>query len=582
MTPSLHEFPAFIVRLFCASLIVKAVMKKKTKLIAIALVVLGSGCQDEIPTSPRQTPIAQKLHYDLAAGNALRDQIENAAPGATITLTEPVYTLDRPIVIANKSGLTIQGNGPLATVIQTTADFSGVGPLQIGSNVSNLSIAHFSIDGSATPTDHSVHGIYTTGDPSNLSFITIQDLEIRDVGVGIAISADATNSCDAVTIFGNTFKRMRARLEYIPDQHVWATAGSGYGIDTGHCKRVWIARNYFEDTERHAIYQSNGPGPVTIEHNLIINHNPKRVLTTCGDWDDGGKVGCNQLTAIHVARSSHVYVAFNILLHPRTNSILVYKDDNPNPQPITDVQLIGNTIIGAIPGNSPAEPTVYDLHFVAASTYVLWGNRSYRAGAFGPSTALTFIDDAATGGGPAILTHPNWESGADPWVDNYSGNRGSLPSNLVFVRKDGQMHVLEKGYGTPPDSWNPANGAGPSAYWDNYDPFGMVGGTDRAYLWANGYLWNTRNPGSGWIHNISPSPWPGFKSMTFNEGFLYVMKNDVLTKVSSDLDSLQAYPTWNDSQGMVSFEGKLYIYIHNCVYELTAATLAYIRNLCGD
>lgn len=221
-------------------------------LVPVGLSVLG--CTEDVAAPiPRSNPSDPTVRHDLVRGNDLRQLIENASNGATIQLSGE-YTVDAPIVIQNKQGLTITGSGD-GTRIRTTSNFSGLGVLQIGSNVQALRLSRFSIKGTE-PDGTNLWGVFTsTPVPTNLSDLTFEHLLIEDMGNGITIGG-TPGSCYAVVIFHNRILRMHSRLDTLVDTlrgPVATTSGSGYGIHTQNCQNVWITRNHLEQTARHAV-----------------------------------------------------------------------------------------------------------------------------------------------------------------------------------------------------------------------------------------------------------------------------------------------------------------------------------------
>lgn len=414
----------------------------------VTTVLLSLGCNDVVLTPPIGVPSPEKLEprATLVRGNELRQLIEGAADGATINLSGE-YTVDAPIVIQDKERLKILGDGNPNTRILTTSNFSGLGVFQIGSDVDSLRMQGFAFKGTEPDAAQTnLYAVFTSGStpPTNIRNMTFERLVIEDMGNGITIGGFPAGGCYGVTIYGNRIARMSARLvdEVDKDGPVKSTTGSGYGIHTQFCENVWIAKNHLEQMDRHAIYVADGRGPVKVEHNLMLNHFVGQVSCGYRNFDPSQLNECNQLTALHIARSQNVYAAFNLIVNPHTDAMTIYFDDkNPN-EAITGVKLIGNVVMGRRPTGFPVRlgqpaPPTKDIHLVAAGQHEAWGNRFYRRSAVGPTSIPEVRPDVGSLGG---APQP-W--GSVDWIESYAGFENESPSNNAFIRKDDQLHFVE-------------------------------------------------------------------------------------------------------------------------------------------
>ena len=550
-------------------------MHTKLRHILIFGAIVGTlSCADEPsgPTSRERGP-PPDVKYSLTAGNYLRSQIENAPNGATITLDSPVYTLDAPINITNKDDLTIVGL-TASKVIQTTSNFQGVGVFHIGSDVHRLTIHRMTIRGTE-PDNLNLTAIYTIASPypQNISALTFQELTIENLGQGIAISGNpAVAGCDNVTMFGNKLTNINARVEKVPDDppnqadSVWSTTGSGYGLQTSDCTRVRIANNHLEQTDRHAIYVGHGPGPVTIEHNLMLNHFMGE--SSCGyrTFPLVDPFDCVQLTPLHIARTNNVYAAFNIIANPYTHAIGIHQNTDVSPaQPATGIQLIGNIVVGRRSGHK-------DIHLGNPETHDVWGNRYYKRGTVGPILTPEIACEVGACS-ESSLRSPSGQWANTQWIDSYEGDGTSIPG-FVIVRKGDQLHKLGKAYGTLPDSWTYATGSA-SHTWTNFHPWGLTSGMKNAFpISADRLAITYPTKTAGWWVTTSPGDWSGVEAMTYLNGYVYLVKGGTLLQVNdSNFSIANSYSGWGGTQALFAARGWLYLFINDCLYRIDPVSL---------
>lgn len=264
--------------------------------------------------------------------------IEAAPPGAVARFRPGVYGLDRTITLADRRDLVLQGAGPDRTRIV----LAGQVPIgfELARNVVGLSIGALALIGSLRSHEHAdavpgaggapgdgrpvgTHAIASFSGAEGIRGVTLHDLAIRRVAVGIGLAGDwrhtAVIGCQIADCFGTA-------------------TGRGYGIVASGAKHLAIVGNTITRCGRHGIYQGGSPGPVWIEANTIIDH---RLGLVVGDY---------LRPALVVARSSRVTARSNAILRPHDAGLSVEADELDPQEPIQGVRCIGNTFAEGQPG----------------------------------------------------------------------------------------------------------------------------------------------------------------------------------------------------------------------------------------
>lgn len=523
-----------------------------------------AACQnDVIPTQPGGMSPPSAANYTITSGPQLKDSVENATTGAVINIPSGDYYLPSQILIDGKTNLTIQGQGVGVTRIH--ASDTAMFVFKVGDNVSGLTIQDMTIigNGRSMANTHGI-GMFSGTGRSGLYF---QRLELKDLNVGISVAGsvalqNSTNDsgCYDVTVFKNTIVGVFARQH--PDHTNFPppnTSGSGYGIHNQGCHHVRIAENYIEATERHGIYEAWSKGPVTIEHNFILNH-----LMTTPDSLQGGD---QQLVALAVTNTEGAAVAFNTVANSYSDALSIeYENVADRPALTSNVQLIGNTVIGS---------RTHDLFVSAPGTWQVWGNKYFHRGSIGSTTTATLRDDAQSYSLDTATT-----SSSSAWA-RWWGTKAVTaitPGGDVYAFQNDHMHKVTKTFFSHPDSWNYTSYKGPY-----YGMQAVAADSTYAYVMASNTLYALTPTTSPWTQRTSPTNWSGFEAMDVSGGQLYIVKSGYLYHVDPVTFS-NSSPTprsgWQNTQALTGFKGRLFIFQGDCVHEVSTSTLWYTRYWC--
>ncbi len=271
-------------------------------------------------------------HLDVSPGTDLYQAVADVGERAVLHLSPGTFRLtghgswDYGVMLQGKTDLVVRGSGWDRTVLSLPADLDF--GIYIGGYLRRVTLECFAIEGTL-PLAVNTHAIgnYTgVGYTPEVHGLTIRDLAIRDVAVGISLANwYEANVYDSVLVTRN-------RLENL----VGSQSGSGYGIHADNPSRTRIAGNYVRNAGRHGIYlgRAAAGGGVWLEGNLVYEHdrdatNPLRVVS-----------------ALVCARSSDVRLGFNTVLNPRPYAMSVEADDVFG-WPTDDVVLVGNRVYGA-------------------------------------------------------------------------------------------------------------------------------------------------------------------------------------------------------------------------------------------
>jgi len=309
--------------------------------------LLAAGLQAQSPPPVCPGAAWHLIPVPTAAAD-LRGAIEGARDTSWIQLGRDTFSLNDwvSVTLENKRCLRITGEGPASVIQLGPAVSEGI---RISDNVTGLEISGLTMMGTLEALDTAnVHAIVARDGARGIRHVVLRDLEIRDMNVGIIVGAGAEGEFDSVWVAGNDIHDMRG-----------SNAPRGYGIQNIDATNIWITGNRVADTDRHSIYQARGHLNITIEGNLILNHARK---ATDQDWTH---------VALVVARSSNVVVAQNSIVNSYTAAISIEQDEMALQWPVTNVLLIGNTILGS---------RHHDIWLNATGRFASWGNRIVRAG----------------------------------------------------------------------------------------------------------------------------------------------------------------------------------------------------------
>ena len=269
----------------------------------------------------------------LDPGDDLHQAVLDAVPSTVITLAEGTFTLeghgswDYGVLIQDKAGLVIQGQGKDRTLISLPADLDF--GFYLHNNISDFTLRNLGIAGTL-PLQTNTHAVgnYTgPGYTTNVRRITFTDLRIRDVAVGLSLATHHE---------GSVYEGVLVTRNIISDT-VGTESGWGYGIHTHNPSNVVITRNFVRNSTRHGIYFGRAaPGSnISITHNLVYDHDrlsdPNALLVA---------------SALVCARSSDVRLAFNTVLNSHLYSMSVEPDEDFG-WPNEEIALVGNQILGA-------------------------------------------------------------------------------------------------------------------------------------------------------------------------------------------------------------------------------------------
>ena len=529
------------------------------------VLVAATGCQPDLasttlPLEPTlSAPNSSCAGTPTSRGAALREAVESAEDGATITLGPCEYLVgdslragfdhrdslwyNSGIRIEGKQNLTIVGAGVGRTVVRLERSvYMGfeIRSHTVGLTIRDLTIAG-GIEGSlcdetpelpcytgpASPTPRT-HGIGSQDRTRGVRDLLLERLEIRDVAVGISVGGGQCWEPFHGTIRDNHIQDARGTY-----------AGSGYGIQLGCANGVVVRDNTIIRAERHAIYQAwtGHPNsyPVVIIGNTIIDH---------GHGEVWGEI----MSALVVARSDNVAVIDNTLIGGHAYGISGEYDPETGVD-CTRCMIFGNKFVN--------DGALYDIWINAHTPVWTWGNtRSLN--------------------GPARVRD---DSGAETPVDSegmfWEGTQAvsamfdpALGTDLLYVMQNDVLHAVRPDYGvSPAEGWREYRRS--TSDWLNF--FGMTADDGNLYVWQNDVLyaitpawsnggWSQRNS-AGWSRPTAIA--------SSRDGYLYMVQNGALHRVDPDgWSHAHGPPQWEGTTALGLGDGSIYLVRGAEVYEL--------------
>lgn len=519
---------------------------------------------------------------DTDRGRAFRDALENAHSNTIISLCNGTHRvsprsdwsgvlIERPNGL---TGLTVQGCqivGCRSVVKFERTVYLG---LAIGNGVSNLTLRGFTIEGSLTkdeagsqrfrrmpdgsidetspckpeiklcfsapgqePNNPNTHGIaFRSGIRGN---VLITQIELNDLAVGIDASS-GSSSCKSdpipvatnVTISNNRISQMHG-----------VDAGSGYGIVTSCSENVLVIDNIVANTGRHAIYHGRsadnvGSGNVRIIRNTIVDHG--RVYGKVVRW------AINR-AALVFARGGHGSIVNNTFIGGHAYSISVERDHTNPSAHAKNNAIIGNHFVDI----SDTRPKNIWIDVAKSDeVVVVWGNTNARRTGRVPSE---FIQCDMT----VYLSSPIpckddpvfWQAGVGTqWIEFVGNAKSSATSagdlEAMFYLAVMQNNVLHRVI--------PVWGAHPGS--------------------SNSDHWNYTYSTTDWSAGL------GFGGMAQMGGYIYVMQNSILHKVTPRTttgaweyvySTTSWYPKFSSIATMG--DGKVYVVQYNALHTVTPA-----------
>jgi hypothetical protein len=389
-----------------------------------------------------------------------------------------------------------------------------------------------------------------------VSGLTFTDLDIRDVKNGIGVygndSSAFSGSCNGFTVYSSYFENM-----------IGSTSGHGYGIDNEGCINARITENEIRSAGRHSIYQSHGRGPVTIDHNLIINHRCGTLSNhTCSNA--GSVTGNENLVALVVARTANVVVAHNVILNPFADAMSAELDD-VDGRPTPNIRFIHNTV-----WNTHAR----DLYIstLTADPVQIWGNVAVHSGSSGASG----LDFRGT----------NYAAPTARWLNTqvFDAVRETVYNSYPysFVMQNDYLHEVNTSYNQNFDNYSYWTYTGVTS--QNFSGFGaMVAGNGVAYVMDGGTLQklipNRTGTQTTWSSSASGTTWSSFQGMAWTTnsnpsdvGYLFVVAGNALYQVNpSTWGQTQGITNWAGTQGVTAFSNNAYIMQNNTVHKIRSS-----------
>jgi hypothetical protein len=357
-------------------------------------------------------------HVDLPSMADLHQAIADAGERTVLHLGPGTFCLtghgswDYGVLLQGKTDLVVRGSGWDRTILSLPADLDF--GIYIGGHLRRVTLECFAIMGTL-PLAVNTHAIgnYTgVGYTPEVHGLTIRDLAIRDVAVGISLANwYEANVYDSVLVTHNRLENM-----------VGSLSGSGYGIHADNPSRARIVGNYVRNAGRHGVYlgRAAAGGDVRIDGNLVYEHdreatNPLRVVS-----------------ALVCARASDVRLTFNTVLNPRPYAMSVEADDVFG-WPTDDVVLVGNRVYGA--QDAGLWVATGQVHTALGNAIEQRGDNPY------PELRLEL-----TPGSGLVAPDPRWPAESAPslitrWQDQ------------VFIMVDGNIDRLRPFAAVGPADW---------------------------------------------------------------------------------------------------------------------------------
>ncbi|GAB6483366.1 hypothetical protein bcgnr5371_57490 [Bacillus cereus] len=272
--------------------------------------------QDQLDSNKVQIEVLSrnKVYVENEIGNSATEKINKAiakAPDGSEIIIDREYSVSG-IDIKDKSNLKTTGGGTLNLIGDSSYGFKLTG------NIRDIEIEKMTIKGS---NDFLAlqHGI-TSSSGQNIIGVSIHDLVIENVAVGISLNADLSGVYDNARVFKNRLKNMKGTLP-----------GEGYGIHLANATNTIVEENEIDGAQRHSIYQAKGGKGNRIKKNTIKNH---RLGSADGTYRP----------ALYIARSRNVIVEDNLLIDCYDGCIMI-SGDSTTGYITTDIDVLKNTII---------------------------------------------------------------------------------------------------------------------------------------------------------------------------------------------------------------------------------------------
>ena len=460
----------------------------------------------------------------VTPGDDLRAIVESAPDGSTIVLSAGTHHLsaqgpfNQGVLIQNTRNLTITGQGRAATKIKLAANVHF--GFYIGSNVENLRIEKMHIEGT-TPLAVNTHAIGNFSGTTNVRNVLYTRLRVDHVAVGIAADTFDGGVYDGVTITRNIIANTQG-----------TSAGWGYGIEMTNARNVRVARNRIENATRHSIYVArSAPGSnITIERNVIDRHDRNGIQPR---WF---------AAALAVSRASDVRVAHNVLIDPRTIGISVESDEIQG-QVSRDIKLVNNQVIGA--HYVGIWVTTGQTHTSFANVVVPQPvNATPNAPWHEPISTFDFPRGVPTAS-RLVAPLPRWEQ---------------LDSSAEL---DGKIYTLKNGivdrvtpytwsYQTAPTTW-------PTSTAMSAVSNALGQGQGRLYVADQAGIHEV-DP-NNWSANTRPGDWRGARFMAATADQVYLMKNDVLYRLTPGSLALErSTQDWSNTRWMWESNGQIQVF----------------------
>lgn len=303
------------------------------------------------------------------------------------TVVLPPFTVKASVAVMNKSRYRVTGKG---STIKAAVPFGYCFDLGSGDNIQFDS---FTIIGDASGDPSYRQGGIGNNSGYNLSNVTIRDMYLKDLNIGICLTADLGGTYDRAVVANNRIENIKGIL-----------AGQGYGITLSNVYNTIVENNIIVNCDRHAIYNAKGINlGLIIRGNLIKDHR-KDVYN--------GSVR----PAVVVSRSTGVEVTNNTFIDCYDSSLLISYDETVFRHAGKDV-IRGNSFIN----RKNFTPDIQiGTETVASSEYF-----TYRLLIEGNSF---YTNDAVSVGGNNILIN----NGMGIKISNNIFNTVNVGSRIVY------------------------------------------------------------------------------------------------------------------------------------------------------
>jgi hypothetical protein len=454
-------------------------------------------------------------------GDDLKSVIESAWDNTTLLLSPGTYNVSQSIYIDQRL-ITITGSGS-DTIVKLASDVY-IG-FQVCDGAEDLTIQNMSIQGTL-PLQIATEAVACTGASYSVHRVAFRNLDIENVGVGIAIGIGPEGDYDGAIIENNTLKNI-----------LGISSGSGYGINNDSAKNVIIRNNYIENSQRHAIYQAytTPDSNVTVQNNFIINQDYNNAQPN------------KYAAALVVARSPGVHCANNYVVNSRTLSMSVEYDEQYH-SPVTNVNLVNNRIIGSryIGLWCNTGTTITDL----VTQVIKRTTNSYASF----SLVNNYDVNDPLYGQPTTLAVPNVRWQTPDFITDLG--------DKIYVMKNNTLDEVVPytwTYRTSPTNWLSTMGLG-----------AMNG---KLYIVQNGVLHEV-DPTTWAYRYDNPLPqWGGTQFVTATTGYVFIIKNNIMYKVNPiDWSNSQYSFDCTGAQALYDWNGNVYLMQNNQQYRIDSTT----------